>query len=76
MMRIADRDVQLVGGDDAELGIAVLPPELVPDDGDVQRIRGPGWSWVAKMMRAVARKSITTMRMGMTVQESSIWVLP
>ena len=32
--RIAHRNVQLVGGDDAELGIAELPPELMPDDGD------------------------------------------
>jgi hypothetical protein len=76
MLGIADRDVQLVGRNDAELGIAVLPPELVADDGDVQSAAGLGASCVARMTRAVARNSMTTIRMGMTVQESSIWVLP
>jgi hypothetical protein len=33
--RIARRNVQLVGRDDAELWISKLPPVLVPDDGDV-----------------------------------------
>jgi hypothetical protein len=34
---VADRDVQLVRCDDPELGIAVLPPELVPDYRDIER---------------------------------------
>ena len=36
MSGIAHRYVQLVGSDDAELGIAELPPELVPDHCYVQ----------------------------------------
>ena len=38
--RIADRHVQLVGRDDAESGIAILPPELVTDDGHFDGIGG------------------------------------
>ena len=34
--RIAHRNVQLVGRDDAERRIAVLPPELMPDDRDFE----------------------------------------
>ena len=43
MLRIARRNVQLVSGDDAELGIAEFPPELMADDGDIEsggRLRG------------------------------------
>ena len=35
---VADRDVQLVGGHDAQPRIADLPPPLVPHDGHVHRI--------------------------------------
>ena len=48
--RIARRDVQLVGGDDAELGVADLPPPLVADDGDVEGAwRGCGCRSMPKM---------------------------
>ena len=36
-MRIADRDMKFVGGDDAELRIAKFPPELMADNDDIQR---------------------------------------
>ena len=39
---IADGDVQFVGGDDAELRIAILPPELVADDDHIERAGGLG----------------------------------
>ena len=38
--RIADRNVELVGGDHAKRGIAILPPELVADGSDFYRIGG------------------------------------
>src|ERR1700690_1979577 len=34
MTRIADRDVQFVGGDDSQLRIAKLPPVLMSNDSD------------------------------------------
>ena len=37
--RIADRDVKFVRGDDAEIGIAELPPELMANRGDVDCAR-------------------------------------
>ena len=36
---VAHRHVELVGGDDPELRVADLPPPLVPDDGDLERVR-------------------------------------
>ena len=39
---IADRNVQFVGGDDAEFRIAILPPELMADHHDIERGRGLG----------------------------------
>src|ERR1035441_6595530 len=39
MPGIADRDVHLVGRDDAQFGITELPPELMADHGDIQRRR-------------------------------------
>src|SRR6267154_6330139 len=37
---------------------------------------GLGASWIAWITRAVARNRTTTIKIGMTVQASSIWVLP
>ena len=39
MRRIAYRHVQFVCGNDVQLRIAILPPILVPDYGNIQRIR-------------------------------------
>src|SRR6266446_6858616 len=36
--RVADRHVELVGGDDAKLRVADLPPPLVPDDRDFESL--------------------------------------
>src|SRR5262249_34004285 len=36
--RFADRDVQLVRRDDAQIGIAKLPPPLTPDGRHLQRV--------------------------------------
>src|SRR6185437_4472699 len=38
----AHREMQLVGGDDALVGVAVLPPPLVPDHLDLERSRRRG----------------------------------
>ncbi len=38
MRRIAYRNVQFIGGDHFERWISILPPELVPDDGDFNRV--------------------------------------
>jgi len=40
MRRIADGNMQFVGGDDAERRIAELPPELMTDRGDLNRAGG------------------------------------
>src|SRR6266404_774393 len=37
--RVADRHVELVGGDDPQPRIADLPPPLVPDDRDLESLR-------------------------------------
>ena len=74
--RIARRDVELVGGDDAKLRIAEFPPVLVADYGDIEAAAGLGASWIAWMTRAVARNSVATISAGITVQASSICVLP
>ena len=36
-----DRHMQLIGGDNAELGVANLPPPLVTDHSDIERVGGP-----------------------------------
>src|SRR2546425_8865707 len=36
---VADGDMDLIGGDDTELWIADLPPPLIADDGDLERVR-------------------------------------
>ena len=41
ILRIAQRHVQLVGGDDAEVRVAELPPPLMRDDVDAERARRP-----------------------------------
>ena len=40
-LRIAQRNMKLVGGDDAEAGIAELPPPLMRDHVDAERVRRP-----------------------------------
>src|SRR5262249_55087022 len=45
---IAHGDVQLVRGDDPEAGVAELPPELMTDDGDVERA-----GWPARVLHGV-----------------------
>ena len=75
--RLADRNVQLVRSDDAELRIAKLPPELMADDSHLnstlEASERPECEWIT---RAVARNRTTTIRTGITVHASSICVLP
>ncbi len=40
MGAIADGNVEFVGGDDAEGGVAELPPKLMTDSGDIEGVRG------------------------------------
>ena len=47
MRGIACRNVKLVCGDDAELGIPEFPPELMADDDDLKSTRRFGASWIA-----------------------------
>ena len=77
MSGVAHRNVQLVRGDDAEPRIAELPPELVPDGGDLERGRRLG-SILNRVdhPRRSQKQDTTTIRTGMMVQASSICVLP
>ena len=52
MLLVAYGDVEFIRRHDAELGIAVLPPELVADDGDVERV---GWLLGPVREKAVER---------------------
>ncbi len=66
MVRIAYRDVKLIRGHHIEARVAILPPELVADDGDVDRARWP----------AVARNRTRVIRTGIIVHASSTCRLP
>ena len=69
--RVAYRDVQFIRGHHSERRISILPPELVPDHGDFNRVARPGGVLDAAITRAVARNRTTTIRIGMTVHASS-----
>ena len=68
--------MQLVGGGDFEIGILKLPPPLVPDDRDIERVF---WDLLILAGRGDARVDMDktkTIRIGMTVQAISTWLLP
>ena len=71
--RVADRHVQLVCRHDAQVRIANLPPPLMTHDGHFQRVGGAaGLFCTSAIVRAVTRMSTKTIRIGSTVQASSI----
>ena len=69
-------NMQLVRCDNAECWITKFPPKLMSDDGHRHAFAGLAASCIAWITRAVVRNRTTTIRIGMTVQASSICVLP